>query len=179
MSQSSAERDARVSRLAALSKEVRAEFARLRAIVSSLYRKKPEPGVSEPASPRKAREPRSGDDPAEVAIWDDPSAHGVLPAQYMRNEVMRDLAMHIRQERDFKARARGAQEWPSYMSGYISGLAHCMRYMGNTDWVNFDEAWADKVHAELGTPMSEPYAWPQWPGEVLSHERANAEAAQA
>lgn len=99
--------------------------------------------------------------PTEAEIWANPTAHGVMPLEYIRNELMRLTACSI---------LRREQMRTIYEGGFwlyaedVNGLATALRLMGVCD--NIDVAWANDVIAALGQPMSErtDTPWLMWPG---------------
>ncbi|OJY94229.1 MAG: hypothetical protein BGP24_14675 [Lysobacterales bacterium 69-70] len=99
--------------------------------------------------------------PTEAEIWANPTAHGVMPLPYIRDELMRLTAQAVIWREWYRSRHEGGH---AVYVGDVNGMATALRLMGVAE--SIDIAWAHQVVATLGQPLSDhsDTPWIMWPG---------------
>jgi hypothetical protein len=98
--------------------------------------------------------------PTEADYWANPTAHGLMPLQFIRNELLRQTAADVI-AREEQQRAGHNNPW---LSGHINGIAMALRLMGVEE--DLTEEWALGIVATLGQPMCDRTNahWTYYPG---------------
>lgn len=98
--------------------------------------------------------------PTEAEIWSNPTAYGVMPIEYIRNEILRWTADAVIRRSELEAKGYSF----GYLHGEINGYALALRLMGVAD--DLTVAWAHGIVASLGQPMSDrtDAHWSFYPG---------------
>ena len=100
----------------------------------------------------------------EVEVWANPSAHGALSPEHLQNELLRLTAEAVK-EREVMNREETSREWRRMKVAHCCGLVTALRLTGYAEYIN--EAWADRIIATLGKPLSTDATWLYWPGGRL------------